>query len=197
MQMSKYTDQKKTRPMLFRIWERRVKVCLKYLLTEAGLGWIQLLVLEERNEIVRGRQIMAIETTTTNLSERTLKRCSLRLKALVSSSRVMSPDWSTSVSWKRVAVNSANVSSKSSDGDWSRKQRRINFISRKSIAPSAESEEDQVVRFVSHSSPTITIEDLEEKLHFLAVISFDDEFQTFDERLIMQQTGSIHVQIIE
>lgn len=95
-----------------------------------------------------------------------------------------------------MAVNSANVSSRSSDGDWSRKQRRINFISRKSIAPSPR-EEDQVVRFVSPSPPTIAIEDLEEKLHFLAVVGFDDEFQTFDERLIMQQTGSIHVQIIE
>lgn len=116
-----------------------------------------------------------IHWTISYLRESTLNKCSFLWNAWDSSSKLISPDWSISVSWNRVAVNSANVSSRSSDGDCSKKQRSKSFISSKLIVPSPR-KNFLIKTFLWKIFLTITIENFEEKFHFFIIICFNKKF---------------------
>ena len=76
--------------MLFRIQARTVDERLWHLDDETGFGRIQLLVLEVIIKLLINFNIY--EQNKYYLKERILKRCSFRLNASASSSKLMSPD---------------------------------------------------------------------------------------------------------
>lgn len=165
---------------------------LSYCIACVSLKW--LIILISRSGDQKENQSNSIYIY---LSDKTLNRWSFRRNAFESSSKVISPDWSTSVSWKRVAVNSATVSSMSNEGDCSKKQRSNNFISSKSITPSPREQCYFTHQFYEWREPTITIKDFEEEFHFLGITSRDDKFEISDKFFQCQSTRFIRIQIIE